>query len=80
MKMIRIETLADAFREGYRIAAFCPSCHRNPYLDLAQLIAQGRGALRIQQRRVRCRVCGRRRGIALIGPSRAASGAVRRGE
>lgn len=78
MQTTRIETLADAHREGYQIAAFCPRCLRNPLLDLAALVAQGRGAVRIQQLRVRCRSCGQRRGIALLGPARDAGGEVRR--
>jgi len=80
MQTIRITTLADAHREGYHIAAFCPQCRRNPLLDLAALIAQGRGNLPIRELRVRCRVCGERRGIALLGPDRDAGGTVRRAD
>jgi hypothetical protein len=57
--MIDCSTLAGLLEHDHRLAAYCPRCDRWAALPLAELVAEGKGLLRLPVT-VRCRDCGER--------------------
>jgi len=55
--MIDCSTLAGLLEHDHELAAYCSRCDRWSVLPLADLIAQGKGSLRLPVT-VRCRDCG----------------------
>ena len=45
--MIDCSTLAGLHEHDYLLAAYCPKCERWSVLPLAELVAQGKGSLRL---------------------------------
>lgn len=56
--MIVLDTFAALLECDHALAAFCPACQRWSDLDLARLVASGRGGETFIGRRPRCQVCG----------------------
>lgn len=57
--MIDLGSIAGLHDHDHQFAAYCPSCDAWRVLPLGEMIAQGKGALRLPLR-VRCRDCGER--------------------
>ena len=55
--VIDLSTIAGLLEHDHGLAAYCPRCDRWSVLPLAQLVAQGKGSLRLPLK-VRCRDCG----------------------
>jgi len=55
--MIDLDSIAGLHQHDHRLAAYCPRCDRWSLLPLAELVAQGKGSLRLPVRG-RCRDCG----------------------
>ena len=55
--MIDLGSIAGLLNHEHELHAYCHSCNRWSVLPLANLVAQGRGSLRLPFT-VRCRVCG----------------------
>lgn len=55
--MIDLGTLFGLLEHDQSLAAYCPKCCRRSVLPLADLVAQGKGSLRLPIK-VRCRDCG----------------------
>ena len=55
--MIDLGTLGGLHEHQHELAAYCPCCDRWSVLPLADIVAQGKGSLRLPVR-VRCRDCG----------------------
>ena len=55
--MIDLGSIAGLYEHEHELQAYCHSCNRWSVLPLADLVAQGRGSLRLPFK-VRCRVCG----------------------
>jgi hypothetical protein len=58
--VIAINTARSMLDRGYVLAAYCSHCERWAVLDLARLIADGRGDEPLIGRHARCSVCGER--------------------
>jgi len=57
LSVLDLGTLAGLHQHQRTLTAYCPICERWAVLPLADLIAQGKGSLRLPIR-VRCRYCG----------------------
>jgi hypothetical protein len=57
--MIDLGTIAGLLEHDHGLAAYCSRCGRWAALPLAEMVAQGKGSLRLPIR-VRCRDCGER--------------------
>jgi RNase P subunit RPR2 len=57
--MIDLGSLAGLHEHDHELRAYCPRCDRWSVLPLAELVAQGKGSLRLQIT-VRCQSCGER--------------------
>jgi len=55
--MLDLGTLAGLLEHDHGLAAYCLRCDRWSVLPLAELVAQGKGSLRLPIK-VRCRDCG----------------------
>lgn len=55
---VTLDTVAALLDCNHGLAAYCPACRRWADLDLARLVAQGRGRRRLQGFRPCCRKCG----------------------
>ena len=55
--VIDLGTLAGVHAHDHQLAAYCPRCDAWRVLPLAEMVAQGKGSLRLPLR-VRCRDCG----------------------
>jgi len=55
--VIDLGTLAGLHAHDHQLAAYCPRCDAWRVLPLAEMVAQGKGSLRLPLR-VRCRDCG----------------------
>jgi RNase P subunit RPR2 len=55
--MIDLGILAGLHRHQHQLAAYCPRCDAWRLLPIAEMIAQGKGSLRLPLK-VRCRDCG----------------------
>jgi hypothetical protein len=61
-----LETLRDIHEKGYRLAVYRRPCGRSSWIDLAALIAGGRGNRQLLRARLICGVCGTRGELSLI--------------
>lgn len=57
--MIRLDTIRALHDYGHELHCYCPACDRWGVLDLAALVAAGRGGACIIGWRPRCSRCGR---------------------
>lgn len=55
--MIDLGSVAGLHEHGHQLAAYCPRCDAWRVLPLDEMVAQGKGSLRLPLR-VRCRDCG----------------------
>ena len=55
--MIDLGSIAGLHEHGHQLAAYCRRCDAWRVLPLAEMVAQGKGSLRLPIR-VRCRDCG----------------------
>ena len=55
--MVTLDTLGKLHEHDHELAAYCPTCARWAVLDLAQLIAEGRGEYVFVGRKPRCSYC-----------------------
>jgi hypothetical protein len=58
--VIRLDTFRALHERDHALAAYCSLCQRWAVLDLARLIAEGRGNYVFVGRKPRCRYCGNR--------------------
>lgn len=58
MTRVTIATYADLVRYRYTMTGWCPTCVRGAPVDLAAMVAAGRGDERYVGRRIRCSICG----------------------
>ncbi len=56
--MIRLDTYRGLLEYRHTLACWCRSCQRWANVDIARLVADGRGDESFIGRRVVCRVCG----------------------
>ena len=56
--MVTLDTLRKLHEHGRKLAAYCRQVERWAVLDLARLIAEGRGDYCAIGRKPRCKVCG----------------------
>jgi hypothetical protein len=68
--VIDLDTLRKVFKHGYLINAYCRSCDRHTFLDLAALIDAGFGERRVVGLVLRCSRCQSRAEVSLIWPGR----------
>jgi hypothetical protein len=55
--VVTLDTLRALHEHDHKLAAYCPTCERWAVLDLARLIAKGRGDYRFVGRKPRCSYC-----------------------
>ena len=55
--MVTLDALRKLHEHDHQLAAYCPKCRRWAVLDLARLIAEGRGKYCFVGRKPRCSYC-----------------------
>jgi hypothetical protein len=73
--MIDLGSVAGLHDHSHELHAFCPRCDRWAVLDLAGMVSQGRGSLRLPIV-VRCHDCGERGQLQVRPPVPTRSGSA----
>lgn len=64
---IRVDSARSMLEQGYRLTAYCDPCGVSREVDLAKMVAEGRGDVILIRRRWRCKNCGAI-GCVKLGP------------